>query len=315
MRPQWHGSSSERVRGILDDQRGPDTRHTERNDTDVLPVQRLCDECAEELRRQPIDEEEEEALQTSSDPGLQRQVMDDETEDELLTRGTSSGAAIDRALQARLEVGRADDPFEREADRVADAVMRMSASEPGRPRAHGPTDSPSVVPGHPPPLARQITPLATSSLQRRCARCDTGLDRKLGPNGEQEDELSRAAVVQRAAQGRGSQTSASPVDRAGSTPAPSVNASLEQRIRRTRAGGEPLPDRIRQFMEPRFGADFSSVRVHHDRESNRLSHALNARAFAVGRHIYFNERRYRPDSDSGRRLLAHELTHVVQQTG
>lgn len=77
--------------------------------------------------------------------------------------------------------------------------------------------------------------------------------------------------------------------------------------------GTPLGSRARTFMENRFGHDFSRVRVHTDRVAARSAQDLQAHAYTVGRHIYFNENRYDPDSAEGKRLLAHELTHVVQQ--
>src|ERR1051325_6386495 len=80
-------------------------------------------------------------------------------------------------------------------------------------------------------------------------------------------------------------------------------------------GGAPLPESTRTFMESRFGADFSNVRVHSDDSAARMSGALDAQAFTAGDHIYFGPGRYSPDSSDGRRLLAHELTHTVQQSG
>jgi hypothetical protein len=68
-------------------------------------------------------------------------------------------------------------------------------------------------------------------------------------------------------------------------------------------------------MEPRFGEDFSQVRIHTDRSAAQAADDLNARAFTVGRHIAFAPGEYRPETGSGRHLLAHELTHVVQQRG
>jgi len=72
---------------------------------------------------------------------------------------------------------------------------------------------------------------------------------------------------------------------------------------------------IRAFMEERFGVDFSNVRIHADSEAARMARALNAEAFTYGRDIYFGEGRYRPETTKGKKLLAHELTHVVQQGG
>jgi len=96
---------------------------------------------------------------------------------------------------------------------------------------------------------------------------------------------------------------------------PEVTPDLESRIRALRGGSQPLPKSIRAFFEPRFGYDFSQVRIHNDPEGAKLARALNARAFTVGRHIVFGAGEYSPQTLVGKRLLAHELTHVVQQTG
>jgi outer membrane protein OmpA-like peptidoglycan-associated protein len=80
-------------------------------------------------------------------------------------------------------------------------------------------------------------------------------------------------------------------------------------------GGQPLDTATRTFMESRLGADFGTVQVHADAAAGRLSRKLGAQAFTVGRHIFFAPGAYDSTSADGRRLLAHELTHVVQQSG
>ena len=80
-----------------------------------------------------------------------------------------------------------------------------------------------------------------------------------------------------------------------------------------RSPGQPLDTQTRAFFEPRFGHDFSKVRVHTDGESAESARAVGAFAYTVGPEIVFNAGQYRPEAASGRRLLAHELTHVIQQ--
>jgi outer membrane protein OmpA-like peptidoglycan-associated protein len=92
--------------------------------------------------------------------------------------------------------------------------------------------------------------------------------------------------------------------------APQVEASVNRM-----SGGSPLPDYERNFFESRMGYDFSQVRVHTDGNAVQMSRDLQAHAFTYGSNIAFNQGMYAPGTDSGRRLLAHELTHVVQQTG
>lgn len=81
----------------------------------------------------------------------------------------------------------------------------------------------------------------------------------------------------------------------------------------TNSGGEPLPEAVRQDMEPRFQADFSQVRIHRDAQAAQASRSLNAAAFTVGNQIWFGSGAWQPDSASGRELIAHELTHTIQQ--
>lgn len=94
-----------------------------------------------------------------------------------------------------------------------------------------------------------------------------------------------------------------------------AGASLESRLAAHRGGGQPLPDDLRSELEPKFGSDFSAVRVHTGPESVQMNRELGAQAFTHGTDIYFGEGKYAPGSLEGKKLLAHELTHVVQQTG
>jgi hypothetical protein len=81
------------------------------------------------------------------------------------------------------------------------------------------------------------------------------------------------------------------------------------------ASAQPLDRQTRSFMEQRFGHDFGHVRVHLDAKAADSAKSVQAQAYAVGSHVVFGAGRYAPDTEEGRRLIAHELTHVVQQTG
>jgi hypothetical protein len=81
-----------------------------------------------------------------------------------------------------------------------------------------------------------------------------------------------------------------------------------------RSSGQPLDPATRAFMEPRFGHDFSHVRVHTDERAGASSHAVHALAYTAGRHLVFGTGQYSPTIASGRRLLAHELAHTIQQS-
>ena len=92
-----------------------------------------------------------------------------------------------------------------------------------------------------------------------------------------------------------------------------VIEELENRLIRSKGGGNPISDQVRAFVEPRMQFDFSKVRVHTDNEAARMNQELGARVFTHHEDIYFGIGQYSPQSNQGRRLLVHELTHVVQQ--
>ena len=99
----------------------------------------------------------------------------------------------------------------------------------------------------------------------------------------------------------------------GNGRAPHVSPSTASRVNNLRGRGQPLRDSARRYFEPRFDVDFSGVRIHHDAEAAAAAQSINARAFTIGHDIVFNHQTYKPGEDAGRRLLAHELTHAVQQ--
>jgi len=94
---------------------------------------------------------------------------------------------------------------------------------------------------------------------------------------------------------------------------PAVTHSLESRINSLKGGGQPLDPATRSFFEPRFGRDFSQVRVHSDSADADVAKSINAKAFTVGNHVTMGAGEYQSKSQSGQRLLGHELTHIIQQ--
>lgn len=90
---------------------------------------------------------------------------------------------------------------------------------------------------------------------------------------------------------------------------------LVSAIKQSKQGGETLPQQSKPRFESAFSADLSSVRIHNGNEHNQLAKSLNAKAFTLGSDIFFGEGHYKPGSLDGDKLLAHELTHVMQQSG
>ncbi|MCF4968337.1 eCIS core domain-containing protein [Nostoc sp. CMAA1605] len=116
---------------------------------------------------------------------------------------------------------------------------------------------------------------------------------------EDENELQAKPLVQR-------------MSNVGSMAAP---PDLEASIQGLRGSGQPLTDSIREPMEQAFGANFSGVKVHTDSQSDQLNQLIQAKAFTTGQDIFFRQGAYNPSSNGGQELIAHELTHVVQQNG
>lgn len=131
---------------------------------------------------------------------------------------------------------------------------------------------------------RPKTGIIGASLQRKCTEC--------------EEEEKRRKLIMRKAEGSSSGIQAS------TSFASSLNAS--------KGGGSPLPQGTKSFMENAFSTDFSSVRIHADSQASEMSNAINARAFTYGNDIYFNNAEFILESNKGKKLLAHELMHVVQ---
>ena len=213
----------------------------------------------------------------------------------------SVGRGSARSIFPKLEVSVPGDPYEEEADRAADAVVGMRAP------AAGPDGGPGDRPGE--EVRRQVGTAApgadedddevrrqTDTAVPETDEDDDEVRRQTGPDVEEDDD----ETVQR---------------RATAGDAPVMEDDLEERLDRTRGGGEPLPGPVRSYFEPRFGRDLGRVRVHTDREAGRLARDLNALAFTRGSHVYFAPGRYAPGTAAGSHLLAHELAHTLQPPG
>lgn len=132
-----------------------------------------------------------------------------------------------------------------------------------------------------------------------------------GPSSIQQQTQEKDEMVQK----KSLAVTIKPLQRSPSDPQENFKPGADFEARLGSSGGNPLPARTRAFMDPRFGVNFSHVRVHTDNEAVQMSHELNAQAFTHDRDIYFGAGKYNPESSFGRQLLAHELTHVIQQTG
>ncbi|MFY0538191.1 DUF4157 domain-containing protein [Nannocystis pusilla] len=158
-----------------------------------------------------------------------------------------------------------------------------------------------------PIIRRQVS--SNVNLWRACAKCDDEERQAHRPGGQAKGLIQRRCdTCDQGAQEASATTSE--VSGARPTLSPSVRNAL---FRDMRTSGEPLDSATRQFMEPRFRRDFSRVRIHRTSASSELAETLNARAFTIGRDVFFGRNEYQPSTQTGKRLLAHELTHTLQQ--
>ena len=159
-------------------------------------------------------------------------------------------------------------------------------------------------------------------------RNSTGIQTKMtvGPSGDkyerEADQIAKQVLGQMKGSGEQSvqrqgmeeeELQMKPLQRQIGMEGGEVGPELEQSIERSRGKGQALPENLRRSMEGPFGEDFSGVRVHTDAQAHDLNDSVSARAFTTGQDIFFRKGEYNPGSDGGKQILAHELTHVVQQ--
>ena len=235
----------------------------------------------------------------------------------------STGATGPNGIQTKLTVGAPGDKYERQAEATADkVVMRMAETKAPEKRARVKPMTPAMdgntVKSQAPPVQMKCAQCEMKERKMKKEEEETPQHHKVQrkpifdsnaepPPADNKPNIQRCAAcdgkdrVQRSGESGGGETPASP--------------DLESRLNSTKGGGQPLPDGTRQQMESSMGADFSGVRVHNDSGAAQMNKDLSAHAFTHGKDIYFNSGKYDPQHKDGQHLLAHELTHVVQQGG
>ncbi|HBB35669.1 MAG TPA: hypothetical protein DC064_28795, partial [Cyanobacteria bacterium UBA9273] len=187
-------------------------------------------------------------------------------------------------LQMSTKVSSPNDPAEKEADSTAKKIMRMAVSESSI--AYMKTGSGGVF--------RQV------KQEEKDKKLQTKLQSpyitRFADSGIFTQPQKKEEKIQRQAEGQ-----------------PNVASNVGADIQNSRASGSPLPLSVRRFMEPRFNADFSNVKIHTGDNAARLNRQVNAQAFTMGNQIFFGRNKFQPDSQEGKELIAHELTHTIQQ--
>ena len=270
-------------------------------------------------------------------------VVNGTSKKENQTFGNASSAAIQTKCADCLSAGEADEKEQiqkqEEESGIAekeDGVQRKpifeSADKNTQPIQAKPVEAakseakPQIQPASiaPPVQTRVADPDQDTSLQRKeeQAEDDTAIQKKpifesaadAPPEDiqrqEEEPDVQTKPIFESNAEPEQEQ-----VQRKEDTATERNTSDLESSLNASKGGGSPMPEDTRTDMESEFGSDFSGVRVHTGPDAANMSNELGAQAFTHGNDIYFNEGKYDTGSSAGKHLLAHELTHTVQQGG
>ncbi len=229
--------------------------------------------------------------------------------------GSSKGT-----VQTKLKVGEAGDKYEKEADNVANAVVNKTAKPDIQNKEISSIQRESLA-----------TPLKDEKLGTAEQRMEEdkliqekpetekmpGLEEEEGMinkmDGEKEEEEASGMINKM--DGEKEEEETAPIQTKSTTARTPQTAStgVTRKLKHKSGRGRSMSKKTKTEMETSFGVDFSGVNIHTDQDAVKMNKELGANAFTHGKDVYFNAGKYNPDSTEGKRLLAHELTHVVQQ--
>ncbi|HED38291.1 MAG TPA: DUF4157 domain-containing protein, partial [Ignavibacteria bacterium] len=205
-------------------------------------------------------------------------------------------------IQTKLSIGKPNDKYEKEADMMADKVMTTPANFNKIQKQEKEKEEPQAK------IQKQ-----EEEKEKPQAKLQLQEEEKKEPQTkiqkQEEKKEEPQAKIQKQAEEAPAQTK---IQRQTNT-SESASTNLSTSLSNTKGSGETISDSTRTFMEGQFSADFSNVKVHTDRNAIGMNNELGAQAFTYGSDIYFNEGKYNPDTTGGKHLLAHELTHTMQQ--
>ncbi|PWT95624.1 MAG: hypothetical protein C5B52_17400 [Bacteroidetes bacterium] len=209
-------------------------------------------------------------------------------------------------FQTKLSVNKPGDSFENEADAVAHSVVNNTSNKPviqqkkmtGVQRLATPTEDDQL--GTNDARMKKDKDIQTKPMGGDMDEKDKlkGIQKKDNPK-EDEDKMKKPGTVQRKSEPSTSEGFASP--------------GLSAQVEKSAGSGKKMSGKTLSEMNSSFGVDFSNVRIHMDNEAVSMNQELKAQAFTFGKDIYFNSGKFNPESSQGKFLLAHELTHVLQQ--
>lgn len=211
-------------------------------------------------------------------------------------------------VQTKLSIGKPGDKYEKEADQVADKVVQNSSENQGffgdsgffSPSRHSNNIQEK-------PLAETISPLV------QCQEEEEELQMRHVQRQEEEEELQMQPMEEEEEMLQ-TQQEEEEIQASGEEPT-SAKVPIENKLNENTGEGRKMDSSTRSEMEAGFGTDFGNVNIHTGSAAVQMSQQLGAHAFTHGNNIYFNNGKYNPKSRQGKHLLAHELTHTLQQSG
>ena len=235
-------------------------------------------------------------------------------------------------IQPKLTINQPNDIYEQEADTVAEKVIRMPDSTAGslffhpKPVSVTPVQRKCTACEEEDKIQRkededeelQLKPEINLNPQRKCADCEEEDDEVV-----QTKSLYGRSIQRKPEECKQEEEKPFPpqtlkvsqtIQKKGLVTTPVVSHNLATSIESARGRGNHMDRATLSFMMPRFRTDFSKVKIHNDADAAVMSKQLGAKAFTVGNDIFFNDGEFQPHSINGKKLLAHELTHVMQQT-
>jgi hypothetical protein len=203
-------------------------------------------------------------------------------------------------IQPSLKIGRPGDKYEQEAESVANHVV-MSPSNAAPALAMSPAPAAEVafqMQSVEEEETVQMMPFSESTPLLQLSAMEEEETVQLSPDFSKtiQRQVDEEETVQLSPDG-----------------SPAASPQISSQISQSKGSGQSLPAPVQAEMGQKIGADFSGVSIHTDSQAAGMSSALGAQAFTHGSDVYFNEGKYQPESSSGKHLLAHELTHTVQQ--
>lgn len=230
--------------------------------------------------------------------------------------GKESSSFFNPVVQAKLSVSSPDDPQEKEADAMADQVMRMpepaaAPAQKDEEKLQRKEEDEEIQTKADGPIGQKIQ-CKENEEEKIQTKLFSNIQRSENSSGALADMGAVSGDEQKIDRKNISLHHSDVIQRSGRGP-PQSSIPFEHSLSSSKGGGTAMPGDTQQFMESRFGADFSGVRIHTGSSAESLSSNIHAQAFTHGNDIYFNSGKYAPQTEGGSRLLAHELTHTIQQ--